>query len=640
MVDLHTHLIEAWDCAFGDNRVVYLSGPITTGRRFVERVRAGLTEKAAKAELIGPNCAALKDAAAGLRRHRYLTVVEPASLNVRHWSQDEYLELWKCFIAKHVNRVIFVLDWQYSIGCATEFEKAIEHDLITESISGSTITREDGIALLTSARDDLLADTADGKLSELAEQLGAVINRLTKEYDNSAATLELRKDASLDLLAQQGMNVAQFVSFSPSGGIPSQEYSRIAGCEPNEQFPDTRTAVATLLRASSEQSVNVRSYEPFDPQSREFVYGIKTVDEAVAVVERLTSAGLYTIINETVDIHDGGISGVLMGNVLEFAPDDTPRCVEQPGTASLPRGWGRELLSTVYRLPLELAVPQDSRLEFSLHPGPRGWKRTSVIVWEYSRQAPVDAQPQLRWPNRFSRMIGDKTFGLLVAYHIGLPVPRTTVVNRRVAPFEFGLPTGWPETWIRTAPLEQVPGKFTTRRGWIDPYSLLQSEDPDGTELVSVLAQDGVKPEFSGALIVGSDGTPIIEGKRGEGEMFMLGEAEPETLPEAVQGSVRELYELASAVLGPVRLEWVYDGRRAWVVQLHRGATDTDAVYLTKGRAARWVSFEVVQGLEALRSLIAELDEDTGIEIRGRVGLTSHLADVVRKANVPAKMVV
>ena len=33
------------DCAFGDNRVVYLSGPITTGRRFVERVRSGLTSK-------------------------------------------------------------------------------------------------------------------------------------------------------------------------------------------------------------------------------------------------------------------------------------------------------------------------------------------------------------------------------------------------------------------------------------------------------------------------------------------------------------------------------------------------------------------------------------------------------------------
>ena len=32
-------------CAFGDNRVVYLSGPITTGRRFVERVRSGLTSK-------------------------------------------------------------------------------------------------------------------------------------------------------------------------------------------------------------------------------------------------------------------------------------------------------------------------------------------------------------------------------------------------------------------------------------------------------------------------------------------------------------------------------------------------------------------------------------------------------------------
>ena len=80
------------------------------------------------------------------------------------------MELWKRFIAKHVQRIIFVPDWQYSIGCATEFEKAIEHDLVTEAISGSTITREDGLALLTSARDDLLADPAEGKLLVLSGQ--------------------------------------------------------------------------------------------------------------------------------------------------------------------------------------------------------------------------------------------------------------------------------------------------------------------------------------------------------------------------------------------------------------------------------------------------------------------------------------
>jgi hypothetical protein len=369
------------------------------------------------------------------------------------------------------------------------------------------------------------------------------------------------------------------------------------------------------------------------------VYGIKTIDDAVSALSRLTSEGLHTIVNETVDIHDGGVSGVLMGNVLEIAPDDTPRCVEKPGTASLPRGWGRELLSTVYRFPVDLAVPFASRLEFSLHPTPRGWKQTNILVWEYSEGESPEAKPQLQWPNNFSRLIGDKVFGLLVAHHLGLPVPETTVINRRVAPFTFGLPTGWGETWIRTAPTEQVPGKFTTHRGWQDPYALLASEDRSGTQIASVLAQQGVRPDYSGALIVGAEEKPIIEGKEGAGESLMLGETAPESLPLKVRQSVMHVYEHAKAALGPVRLEWVFDGDRVWVVQLHCGATDTTNTQITNHSANHWVPFDVAQGLEALRSLIADLDDETGVEIRGRVGLTSHIADVVRKANIPARMV-
>jgi hypothetical protein len=247
--------------------------------------------------------------------------------------------------------------------------------------------------------------------------------------------------------------------------------------------------------------------------------------------------------------------------------------------------------------------------------------------------------PVLQWPNKFSRMIGDKTFGLLVAHHIGLPVPRTAVVNRRVAPFTFGIPTKWPETWFRTAPLEQVPGKFTTTRGWADPFQLLNHEDPSGTEIVSVLAQDGVRPEYSGALIVGADSAVIIEGVKGSGDSMMLGERSPEELPRDVTGAVQTVFDLAQAVLGPVRLEWVFDGERVWIVQLHYGATETSATHLTKKSAENWVPFDVAQGLEELRSLISTLGVGTGVEIRGRVGLTSHIADVVRKANIPARMV-
>jgi hypothetical protein len=449
---------------------------------------------------------------------------------------------------------------------------------------------------------------------------------------------KLQKDASLDHLASIGMNVAQFVSFAPHNGKPEQQYSRMAGRTPNDRFKSTRDAIAELLARSADKSVNIRSYEPFNAQSREFLYGLTSVGEAIAGLNRLTSEGLHTIVNETVDVSDGGVSGVLMGNVLEFAPDDTPRCVEKPGTAALPRGWGRELLSTVYRFPVELDVPLASRLEFSLHPRPRGWQQTNILTWEFSEQAPVTAKPPVSWPNRFSCLVGDKVYGLLVAHHIGLPVPYTTVFNRRIAPFSFGRRTESGESWIRSAPFEQEPGRFTTLRGWLDPFRLLQSEDPDGKFIASVIAQEGVRPEYSGALIVGATGELIVEGKRGTGESLMIGTAPAEKLPIEVKESVTRAYQRANAVLGPVRFEWVYDKVRCWIVQLHCGATNTDAYRLVPGNADRWGQFDVAEGLSALRRRLATLDPGSGLILRGRIGLTSHMAELIRNARVPARI--
>lgn len=640
--------MQAWEYAFADTSVTYLSGPITTGLRHVERLRAeagaGLTKATAiptKAAVIQENCIGLRATAARLRRERGEIVVEPASLNIVEWSQRDYLSLWGSFIERHVNLILFVPGWEYSVGCASEFARARMHDVRTETVSGSRITIDDALALLTAAHKNILVegDSCHKDLKALANELKSVVARLEafRRPKNAMVNQTLRKDASLDMLAET-MNVAQFVSFSPSGGRPKQEFSRIAGESPNSTFPDVSTAIETLLFASSDKSINVRSYEPSSPKSREFIYGLTNVFDAVAAVERLTQEGLHTIVNETVDVNDGGVSGVLMGDVLEFAPDDTPRCVEKPGTASLPRGWGRELLATVYSFPIELDVPLDSRLEFSIHPHPRGWRQSNILAWEFAEQSYVDAKPQPRWPNRFSKLIGDKAFGLLVAHHIGLPVPFTTVISRRVAPFSFGRPTRSGETWIRTAPGEQVPGKFATNHGWLDPFNLLNTEDPDGDVIKSVLSQQGVTQLYSGALIMGGDGKLIVEGKRGEGKSLMAGVSAPEKLPVEIEAEVRALYARAEASLGIVRFEWVHDGEQAWIVQLHSGVTDSTHDYITSLKAERWQTFDVRAGLEELRKTLAVLSAGTGIVLSERVGLTSHFADVIRRANVPARM--
>lgn len=445
------------------------------------------------------------------------------------------------------------------------------------------------------------------------------------------------KDEVLDRLAKDA-NVAQFVSFGP-GEQPVQRFAWVADRSPNHRFGTPREAVAALLAASPERSVNVRSFDPASPKSREFVYGLTTVDDAVAAVMRLAAAGLHTIVNETIDVHDGGISGVALGGVVEFAPGDTPRAVEKSGTLVLPAAGAVRLIETVYGFAPSFSTAADLRVEFSIHPLRRGFRRDHTIVWEVERVAPLALSAEISWPNRFSRLIGDKAFGLLLASVLDLPVPRTSVFPRHVPPFTFGEPTHTGETWIRTCPTEQVPGRYTTHHGWLDPFALLSREDPAGTEIASVLAQEGVDAAYSGALVTGSDGQPIVEGVAGSGESFMLGRAAPGTIPEAVAGAVLALYERARAMLGAVRFEWVYDGRRAWIVQLHRGATPSTAQTIFPGEAEVFHRFDVANGLEALRQLVAELrGTGEGVILVGNVGLTSHLGDILRRARIPSRL--
>src|SRR5438105_11258777 len=105
------------------------------------------------------------------------------------------------------------------------------------------------------------------------------------------------KDAVLNALAEKA-NVAQFVSFGPD---LEQRFSRVRGHEPNRNFGGLENSICALLPVAPEHSVNVRSFAPDNPKSREFIYGLKSAAEAASAVCRLADEGLHTIVNETVD---------------------------------------------------------------------------------------------------------------------------------------------------------------------------------------------------------------------------------------------------------------------------------------------------------------------------------------------------
>lgn len=640
-------ILQGLECAVSGMRAVYVSGPITNGPRFLKWFTASGRQLGRDSEqfltslrkhVIELNEREILEFASHLRLQGK-TVIEPASLKVPGWRQVDYYTLWARVIDRFVDRMVMLPGWQYSLGCVIEFCNAASTGIRTEDVEGNFIDLQTALFLIRKSSADLIAAETGIDLSTALRRLESLTQaKLTTQMvaDASKGTRYFRKDASLDRLAEI-INVAQFISFSP-GKLPHQEYCRVRGRPPNHKYRDIRLAIGELLAKSADLSVNVRSFRPDSPQSHEFIYGLKTIDDAISATERLASHGLHVIVNETINIHDGGISGVALGDIIEFAPDDTPRCVEKPGVASLPRTIALALLTTVYGFVTDVDLPGRMRLEFSIHPRSVGWRGTHTLGWELEEIEPLKLSPTFSWPNRFSRFIGDKAFGLMIADILGFRVPKTTVLSRRVAPFTFGQSTGSREIWFRTCPAEQVPGKFTTRHGWLDPFKLMSTEDPEGKAISSVLAQANIPAAYSGAVIVDATGQLIVEGKRGEGESLMLGLASHEPLPADILADVSGLYEAIHPILGPVRFEWVHDGFHPWIVQLHRGSTETSQDVIVPGEPGRWRYFDTSDGLSLLREQLSQMAPGEGIVIRGQVGLTSHIADVLRKANYPARI--
>lgn len=388
------------------------------------------------------------------------------------------------------------------------------------------------------------------------------------------------------------------------------------------------------------------------PDGNPFFLGVKSgfKDPAVAAqrIVDLVGEGYYVIVNENIDPSDGGFSGVAMGDTVEFAACDVPRCVdkeEDVPCAVLSRSLTRRLVRKVYGFNLVFPFPSTWRIEFSIHPGPVGYFGEKITIWQAEEMSASEVQsaPPPVWPNRYSLHVGDKAFGLLMADLHDFPVPHTKVFGRVVPPFSFGTEVHSGEgDWIRTCPRQQEPGLYTTHRGYMDPFALMQREDPNAENIAAIIMQQGIKPGFSGAVITSGDGKAIVEGKAGRGDSFMVGEAPPvDELPKDVSSAVTALWCELSRAFGTVRFEWVFDNYRKqpWIIQLHGGASPSIGDTIYPGDAIKWYDFRVPGELEELRALSAKAKEEkAGIRLLGNIGITSHPADILRRDKVPSRL--
>ena len=454
--------------------------------------------------------------------------------------------------------------------------------------------------------------------------------------------VDLLKDDKLAFMYKKmDCNIARYVSIAPDMSV------RYVNIDADYVYKgNLKNCILDLIEASNSKSVNIRSFSIESMKGHSLVYGKQAneIDEIIDVIQKNCNGNKYSIINETIDVNDGGISGVILGNIIEFAPNDTPKCVEKPDICFLEKNMGMHLLKTVYGFEPECDFDENYRVEFSLHPHREGLRKSHTIIWEYEKFEDYEYDIKIKWPNKFSRFIGDKPFGLIIADYLGFNVPYTTVISRNVPPFSFGQETGLREKWIRTAPIVKEPGKYYTGDKWTDPFILMQKEELKGDNqinIASILSQSAVDAVYSGGAIIGENqANDVIEGVAGKGDNFMVGADYLDLLPDSVLlklkvllNEIRKYYYL----LGDVSIEWVFDGTKIWLVQLNQIKEKSLGTIIVAGEPAKYEKFYVEDGLEQLRSKIKAIKgRNIGIELIGDVGLTSHFGDVLRHANIPS----
>jgi hypothetical protein len=662
-------LIDLLECAIEEKSAYYVSIPMTSGKRFIDWYKKEGTYYKNKGDnvyrqehyksVLSKNIKNSSTKIKKIKKEINGIIIEPTKLNMDEWEQDEYRYYWGKIIEKYIKKSIFFDGWQYSNGCSFEFLKSMSCNLICLDERLNKITLKKAIALLTESIKELNECLIDTEYLEKIKnglfhhKKYSISNALTEKnlsinyYLSSDNSDLVYKDQILDNVAWTG-NVAQFVSFRPTNNSQfKQKFCRISGFSPNHQFLSPKIAIEKLLEKAIDGTVNIRSYKPNISKGLPFKYGISNVQDVLDILNDFSDRGLFTIVNETIDINDGGVSGVLIDDLIEFSPGDTPKCVDKPGICRLNRENGIEILNIVYGFRPKISISPEFRVEFSIHPKRRGYLREHTIIWELEHVGKINNAFEITWPNNFSKFLGDKIFGLLIADSFNIPVPKTFVISKNVAPFSFGQNTGTNEVWIRTCPEEPEPGYYPTEFGWTDPFKLMDESIKKNDKrkiyspIMSIISQESVEPLWSGALISQKDNeSPIIEGSEGKGDKFMIGENK-NILPNNVVNAVKKLYKNIFKKIGHISLEWVYDGKQAWCVQLHKKSTNfgSDVIYSNSKNKIDYIEYKVSDGLNGLRELINSLKfKAEGILLVGDVGITSHFGDLLRKSKIPSKI--
>ena len=187
------HLLQAMAAAGVHGRnVVYVSVPITSGRREVElmaklgiRSAAELRETEPelwRREVFEANERDAFDQVSVVRDALWLppgsVVVDPSRMRIHGWDQDDYNRFWVRLVSRHGRFLVATPGWEFSRGARTEVGYALtfsRDDLEVVDCSGHTFEADVLRSVSETARSKLVAmewaaDEVDAYLPPLAEE--------------------------------------------------------------------------------------------------------------------------------------------------------------------------------------------------------------------------------------------------------------------------------------------------------------------------------------------------------------------------------------------------------------------------------------------------------------------------------------
>lgn len=414
--------------------------------------------------------------------------------------------------------------------------------------------------------------------------------------------------------------------------------------------------IKDLLKNSLDNSVNIRTYtDDMKSKGNPFVYGLRDLESILRGIIDLREQGYNLILNETIDVNDGGVSGVLLNGVAEFAPFSTPRSVENDAVCRLPSLVAVKMLSDVYSLEgrtlediekLESMSREGKRIEFSIHPNEVGYLVWDIEDMESNKKLDLRLLNQcIMVPknNKFSEMLGGKTFNLLLLNSMSIDIPKTTVVSKFLPPFTFGN-KGNRNVWTRTSPKYKLPGKYITEKGYISPSELLSEENP------TVLYQREIDVLYSGSALYKGENAPlVVEGVRGFGTKFMVGNVPPEKLPFEVMDKVRETVKSLKStfdkhgICNPTfTVEWGYSKYEEVEIFQLNFTEDTGRGHMIvrpSSSVKNYKEYHTSEGLDNFRDFLQSISEYEGVKLIGNVGITSHFCDILREEKIPSFLV-